>query len=86
MTGRDIIVYILTHNLEDVDMIAFVYDGEEDDRLVDFISEEEAAVKFDVGVATVRAWADMKLIEAVRINGTIFVSEDAERPAAMSNK
>ena len=61
MTGRDLIIYILNHNLEDVDIF-------KDGKFVGFITEDEAAVKLNVGVATIRAWVSIGMLYGVKIN------------------
>ena len=48
MTGKELIIYILQNNLEDEIVI-------KDGIFVWLMNEEEAAAKFDVGVATVKA-------------------------------
>jgi hypothetical protein len=44
MTGRDLIVYILQNNLENEPVF-------KDGKFIGFMTEGEAAEKFDVGVA-----------------------------------
>ena len=49
MTGKEIIIYILQHGLENED--------------VAFMSVEEAAVLYKVGSATIRAWFETGLLK-----------------------
>ena len=49
MTGKELILYILQNNLENTIVL-------QDGFFVGFMTEEEAAVKFNVGVSTIRAW------------------------------
>jgi hypothetical protein len=65
MTGRDLIIYILEHNLEDEEVL-------KNGIFVGFISEDELAVKFEVGVSTIRAWHALDMIEGVNLNGTLY--------------
>lgn len=73
MTGRDLIIYILKNNLEDEPVF-------ENDVLLGFLNESEAAVKFEVGVATIRVWYEAGLLEGVKINDAIYIPAETERP------
>ena len=65
MTGRELIVYILTNGLEDEP--AF-----KDGVFIGFVSEFEFAKKFNVGIPTVRAWLDLGIIEGVRVGEAYY--------------
>lgn len=71
--GRDLILYILQNNLENKPVF-------EDGRLLGFMTIEEAAVKFDVGVATIRAWVDMGYFAVLNIVGTIYIPANVDDP------
>lgn len=73
MTGRELILYILQNNLEND--ILF-----KDGVFVGLISDEELAVKFGVGVATVRAWYWTGMIKGVKINDSLYFWRNVERP------
>ena len=73
MTGRDLILYILQNNLED-DLVF------EDGIFLGFMNEMEAAIKFDVGTATIRAWVCQELLPAIRIVDMIYIPATAEKP------
>lgn len=73
MTGRDLILYILENGLEDKP----VYENGE---LIGFMTIEEAAVKFEVGVATVRTWINMDKLYGINIGGQIYITANAVRP------
>lgn len=75
MTGRDLIIYILNNNLEDEKI-------EIDGRFFGFMSEGEAAVKFKVGTATIRAWCASGIIDGVMMGGEYYVHPDAKCPVA----
>lgn len=75
MTGRDLIIYILNNGLED-DAI------EIDGRFFGFMSEGEAAVKFKVGIATIRTWCATGIIDGVMMGGEYYVDPDAKCPVA----
>lgn len=68
MTGREMIIYILQHNLEDEEVI-------KDGIFIGFMSEEEAAVKFNVGVATVRTGYMLGLIPGFMIGEKVYVKK-----------
>lgn len=66
MTGRDLIIYILENGLEDKSVF-------EDGRLVGFLTIEEAAVKKDVGPATIMAAINMGNIKAEYVKGGFYI-------------
>lgn len=73
LTGRDLILYILANGLEDEPVF-------ENGRLLGFMTIEEAAVKFEVGVATVRVWVNEGMLYGIKIGENVFVPADSERP------
>ena len=73
MTGRDLIIYILKNNLEDKPVF-------EDGKLLGFLTMGEAAVKLEVGIAIIRAWVDLKMIESIRLGDTIYIPSDVTVP------
>lgn len=81
ITGKDLIMYILTHDLEDEVLFVCKDDG----SLIGFMSDIEAAEKFNVGLATIYAWVDMGLLGHIKLNNTVYIPENAERPL-MTNK
>ena len=60
MTGRDMIIYIMQNNLEEKDIF-------------ETMSEGEAAVKFGVGVASIRVWFKLGLLKGWDINGHLII-------------
>lgn len=66
MTGRDLIIYILENNLEDTKVF-------EDGKLLGFLSIEEAAVQFDVGIATITVWLDVGYIKGIKFGDKIYI-------------
>lgn len=78
MTGKELILYILQNNLEDV----IVLDG---CIFLGFITEEEAAVKFNVGVETVRAWYQCRMIEGSKIGDSLYFRKDIADPRVIIN-
>lgn len=73
MTGRELIIYILENNLEDVSII-------ENGKFVGFMTVEEAAEKFDVGTSTVRAWITRGLLKSVTIYDNVYIPINAADP------
>lgn len=66
MTGRDLIIYILTNNLEDQPVFL-------DKGFLNLLSESEAAVKTQVGTATIRVWFEMGLIDGVKVGDELYI-------------
>ena len=66
MTGRELILYILENNLEDEPVI-------KDDKIMGFLTSLEAAAKFNVGVGTVDAWANLGYIDSVRFMDELLI-------------
>lgn len=80
MTGKELILYILQNNLEDVIVL-------QDGFFVGFMTEEEAAVKFGVGVANIRAWYYCDMLKGTRIGDSLYFPKDAADPRTqLSNK
>ena len=73
MTGRDLIIYIMQHSLED----ELVY---EDGKLLGFMTAMEAAVKFDVGVNTIHVWYDVGMLDGFKIGNILYIPGIAKRP------
>jgi hypothetical protein len=66
MTGRELILYILENNLENEQVF-------QDGHIVGFMTTLEAAVKFEVGVATINAWVERGFLDAVRIGKETYI-------------
>ena len=73
MTGRELIIYILSNNLENEEVI-------KDGVFVGLISEDKVAVKFGVGVATVRAWFLRGDIKGFQIGDRLYFLKDVTDP------
>ena len=73
MTGRDLIVYILENGLEDEPIV-------KDGAIIGFMSVSQAAVKWDVGEATVETWAKIGWIAHMIFEGKILIPITAMRP------
>lgn len=73
MTGKELILYILQNNLENTIVL-------DNGFFVGFMTEEEAAVKFNVGVGTVRAWYCSKMIKGTKIGDSLYFLKDVADP------
>lgn len=69
MTGRELIIYILSNDLEDEPIF-------KDGKLIGHITIEEAAVKLDVGIETVKALIKQDRLDYICIGQTCFIKED----------
>lgn len=66
MTGRELILYILSNNLEDKPVF-------ENGRFIGFLTPADVAVKKGVGLATIHAWMDLGVIEYVVFDGVRYI-------------
>lgn len=73
MTGKELIIYILQNNLEDEMVI-------KDGIFVWLMNEEEAAAKFNVGVATVKAWYVCGMLSGTKIGDHLYFLRNANDP------
>lgn len=73
MTGKELILYILENDLENEVII-------KDGVFIWLMDEKEAAVKFDVGVATVRAWYACGQLDGTKIGDHLYFLRNAKDP------
>lgn len=66
MTGLDLVIYILKNNL----LNQPIYDN---GALLGFITADEAAVKFDVGPATIKVWVKEGRLDGIFIGDTVYI-------------
>lgn len=66
MTGRDLIIYILENHLENEPVFL-------DKGFLNLLSEEDAAVKLNVGQATIKAWLELGMIKGVKVGESIYI-------------
>lgn len=78
MTGKDLIIYILTNNLEN----ELVFDN---GRFIGFITVGEAAAKMNVGTATIRAWIIQERIDSVQVGSEVLIPANFELKNGESN-
>ena len=73
MTGRELILYILENKLEDEIVI-------KDGIFVWLMDENEAAVKFGVGVANIRAWYVTGMLSGTKIGDHLYFLRNVRDP------
>lgn len=73
MTGRDLILYILTNGLEDEPVF-------KNGKFIGFVTTGEAAVKMDVGIATVHALIKEKRLDGVRVSEGLYIPANFKSP------
>lgn len=72
MTGKELAVYILENNLENMS-VEYIFSNL-------FMSVDEAAVKFKVGTSTISTWYSLMLINGFELNGRIYLLRDSVDP------
>lgn len=70
MTGRDLIVYILSNGLEDEPII-------NNGKLIGYMTIGEAAVKLNIGFATIFTLLSQNRIDATQMGSEWFVTIDS---------
>lgn len=73
MTGKELILYILQNNLENTVVL-------EGGFFTGFMTEAEAAAKFNVGIATIRAWYQCRGIDGTKIGDSLYFRKDVADP------
>ena len=78
MTGKELILYILENDLENEVVI-------KDGVFIWLMDEKEAAVKFDVGVATIRAWYACGQLDGTKIGDRLYFLRNVKDPRVRKN-
>lgn len=73
ITGRDLIVLILENHLENK-------------TIMTLLSEEELAVRFKVGVATIKTWETLGMIHGWKIGDSSYFLKDTPDPRRKDEK
>lgn len=73
ITGRELIMLILDNRLEN-------------DVLLTLLSEEELAVRFEVGVATIKTWETLGMIHGWKIGDSLYFLKDTPDPRRKDEK
>lgn len=71
MTGRELIIYILEHGLENESL--------EDILPNAFLTEEQAAKELEVGIATVRTLYKLKKLPGLEIGDNVYIFKDYKK-------
>jgi excisionase family DNA binding protein len=71
VTGKELIIYILTHGLENEPVV-------KDGRFIGFLTMGQFAEQMNVGMGTVSAWIIQGRIDYVRIGGYIYIPADSQ--------
>lgn len=66
MTGRDLILYILSNGLENEPVF-------KNGKFIGFLTPDEVAVQKNVGLATVHAWVHQDRLESVAVREGIYI-------------
>lgn len=69
MTGRELIIFILNHHLEDTVLF-------ENGKIPGYLTVGEAAIKIGTGVETVKALYKRGALKGFKLGDTIFIKED----------
>lgn len=73
MTGRELMLYILENNLENEVVV-------KDGVFIGFMTEEEAAVKFNTGVSTIKAWYACGMAKGTKIEDRLYFLRNMSDP------
>ena len=79
MTGRELIIYILSNGLEDEPIY-------EDGKILGFITATEAAEKFNVGLATIKVWINEGMLDGIRIGEELYIPANADLKETTSSQ
>lgn len=71
MTGRELIVYILENGLENEEIY-------KDGKVLGFMTANEAAVKFEVGLSTILLWVRLDMLSYVTIGKEVYIPINAQ--------
>lgn len=73
VTGKELILYILQNDLENEIVV-------KDGVFIWLMTEEEAAIKFDVGVSMVRAWYACGMLSGTKIGDQLYFLRNVTDP------
>ena len=71
MTGRELIIRILSNNFDDKEEEA----TNENSKPVGFMTVKETAEKFDVKTAMMQSWVNTGLIPSIKLGNTQYISK-----------
>lgn len=70
MNGRELIIYIVENGLENVNLFSKEF-------FSFMLTIEQVAVKFNVGIATVKAWIQNGCLYAIKVDDVTYVTPDS---------
>lgn len=73
MTGKDLILYILENDLENEPVF-------KNGVFIGFMSDEDAAAKFNVGVETIHVWLYLGILKGATVNHKTFIFANESDP------
>ena len=73
MTGKELIIYILKNDLENVEVFS-------DGFFTGMMDVWDAAEKFGVGTATIHAWYQLGMLPGISIEDNLYFLKDAKDP------
>ena len=73
MTGKELIIYILKNDLENVEVFS-------DGFFTGMMDVCEAASKFGVGTATIHAWYQLGMLPGISIEDNLYFLKDVKDP------
>lgn len=79
MTGRDLVIYIVSNGLEDEPIYS-------DSTLLGLLTIEDVSKREEVGTATVYAWIKRGMLDSVSIGDAIFVPVTYKTPERRSDR
>lgn len=79
MTGRDLILYILTNHLEDEPVF-------KDGRFIGFVTCGDVAMRNNVGLATVHAWICQGRLDSVVVDEGVYIPATYKSPLERRNE
>ena len=71
LTGGELIKYIVNNDLTKEPVF-------KDGKFIGFVTEEEVAVKMEVGVYTVRMWINQGLIDGIKLMDMVYIPYNYE--------
>lgn len=69
MTGKELIMYIIKNDLLNEPIFS-------DNKILGLVTVEEAAIRLDVGKATISVYAKLGRIDSVKIGNAIFIVDN----------
>ena len=72
MTYRELIIYVLENGLENEEVF-------QNGKIPGFMTIEEYALAYDVGISTVKAWISLGRIKTIKLGNVVYVPFQTRR-------